>query len=78
MIDDGVGEDEMRRRYAAWFARAAEAGALPREKMSFYVKDTMAGMNVTGIVRYWKKCRDARRGSADGATASRPPMLPAP
>jgi glyoxylase-like metal-dependent hydrolase (beta-lactamase superfamily II) len=60
MMDEGVAEEEMRRRYAAWFARAAEAASLPRGKMGFYVKDTMAGMNVTGIVRYWTKRATAR------------------
>ena len=55
LMDEGVERDEMLARYTDWFADGARDAGVPEEKISFYVTDTMAGMNLSGIMRYWKK-----------------------
>lgn len=47
--------DEVRDAYRAWFIAAAEREGVPAAKMGFYVKDSLADMNVTGILRYIEK-----------------------
>ncbi len=47
--------DVITRRYTRWFLDQAEAAGVPEEKIGFYIRDTIAGMNVTGMMRYWRK-----------------------
>lgn len=55
MMDEGLDLDAMAPRYAEWFVGLAEAAGAPPEKIGFFVKDTMAAMNIVGIHRYWSK-----------------------
>jgi glyoxylase-like metal-dependent hydrolase (beta-lactamase superfamily II) len=55
LMDEGADADTIAERYRAWFLAQADDGGLPAEKVGFYVKDTMAAMNVTGMMRYWTK-----------------------
>jgi glyoxylase-like metal-dependent hydrolase (beta-lactamase superfamily II) len=47
--------DEVRDLYRNWFIADAERKGVPAAKMAFYVKDSLAAMNVTGILRYLDK-----------------------
>ncbi len=42
----------MLQRYTAWFVDQAERGGLPPDKMNFYVKSSLAEMNLTAKLRY--------------------------
>lgn len=55
LMDDGLERDEIYRRYLEWFTNSARQASVPEEKLGFFVTDTMADMNVTGIMRYWSK-----------------------
>jgi glyoxylase-like metal-dependent hydrolase (beta-lactamase superfamily II) len=55
MMDEGLELEEMAPRYIEWFVGLAEAAGAPPEKIGFFVKDTMAAMNVVGMHRYWSK-----------------------
>jgi glyoxylase-like metal-dependent hydrolase (beta-lactamase superfamily II) len=59
LMDEGLDPAEIEERYTRWFAADAEAAGLPEAHMGFYVLDTLAGMNVSGIVRYWTKRAEA-------------------
>lgn len=54
-MDEGCNDDEINRRYREWFIREAQEAGTPAEKIGFFVTDTMADMNVMGLLRYWKK-----------------------
>ena len=58
-MDAGIEKAAIRDEYLAWFVGRAEQDEVPLEKMGFYVKDTLADMNVTGIMRYWTKKAEA-------------------
>jgi len=55
MIEIGLDEETMMARYLEWFLGEATAAGAPPEKIGFYIRDTIAGMNFTGLVRYWTK-----------------------
>jgi len=62
-LDAGLDEAAIVGEYAARVAGEARDAGLPAIQEAFYVKDTMATMNVAGIVRYWNKLRK-QRGNA--------------
>ncbi|MBX3373606.1 MAG: MBL fold metallo-hydrolase [Phycisphaeraceae bacterium] len=41
--------------YRAWFLAQAAAARVPEERLGFYVKDSLAAMNVTGLIRAFTK-----------------------
>jgi len=47
--------DAVRAAYRAWFVGQATAHGVPAAYLGFYVKDSLADMNVTGILRYLDK-----------------------
>lgn len=55
LMEQEIDRDEILKRYTQWFVDQAEADDVPRRKMGFYITDTLAAMNVTGIMRYWTK-----------------------
>jgi len=58
MLDDGLDRDVMVNDYLAWFVEQALNASVPAEHMSFYVKESLAEMNLTGIIRYLERNRD--------------------
>jgi glyoxylase-like metal-dependent hydrolase (beta-lactamase superfamily II) len=59
LMDEGLADAAMRERYTAWFLDQARSAGVPEGKIPFYVTDTVADMNLTGITRYWTKLRSA-------------------
>jgi hypothetical protein len=55
MMEEGLDESAMRRRYRERLIGNAEAAGVPAGQIGFYVKDSIADMNVIGITRYWRK-----------------------
>ena len=55
LMEQGCSKDEIRTRYLEWVLEEARSCHVPDDKLGFYVKDTMADMNVTGVCRYWSK-----------------------
>lgn len=53
--DAGLDEAGIRARYAAWFLDEANRHGLPAPYHRFYVKDSLAEMNVSGILRWLSK-----------------------
>jgi len=58
----GMDEPTIREDYRTWFALQAEREGLPANKAVFYAKGSVAEMNVTGIMRYWRKRDEADDG----------------
>jgi glyoxylase-like metal-dependent hydrolase (beta-lactamase superfamily II) len=54
-LDAGMDAEAILPVYRAWFIEQARQAGVPAEKLGFYVKDTLADMNLTGMVRYWTK-----------------------
>jgi glyoxylase-like metal-dependent hydrolase (beta-lactamase superfamily II) len=55
LMDGDFDRTEMLKQYREWFIAKARADDVPPGKMGFYVTDTLADMNLTGIQRYWTK-----------------------
>jgi glyoxylase-like metal-dependent hydrolase (beta-lactamase superfamily II) len=53
MLVAHVPRDLMLKRYTEWFVGEAERAGVPAHKMDFYVKSSLAEMNLTGMLRYW-------------------------
>ncbi|MHC5112983.1 MAG: MBL fold metallo-hydrolase [Planctomycetota bacterium] len=56
-LQTGCDEASIVSEYGEWIMGQARAAHVPPAQETFYVKDTMATMNVSGILRYWKKLR---------------------
>jgi len=59
LMREGLDDATITRVYTDWFVAKAEAAGIPAEKLGFYVRDTIAGMNVMGMLRYWRKAVEA-------------------
>jgi len=56
--------DAMLTRYTAWFVEQAERAGVPADKMDFYVKSSLAAMNLAGMLRYWAAALGMEAGMA--------------
>ena len=70
-LDEGRDEGEIRAAYGRWFLEQADEHGLPEDKRAFYAKGSVVDMNVTGILRFWRKRADA--GGAGGTPSPSPP-----
>lgn len=64
-MDAGMPEDDIRADYRTWFLQQAETAGMPAEKAVFYAKGSVVEMNVTGIMRYWRKRAEAEQAAGD-------------
>ncbi len=64
-LDEGRDEATIRDAYGTWFLEQADAHGLPEPKRAFYAKGSVVDMNVTGILRYWRKRTEAEAAAAD-------------
>lgn len=53
MLVAEVPREAMLARYTAWFVAEAERSGVPEDKMDFFVKSSLAEMNLNGMLRYW-------------------------
>lgn len=54
LMDQDVERGEILKRYTDWWVSGAKQAGVPEDKLYFYI-NSMAEMNVTGIMRYWTK-----------------------
>lgn len=55
LMEQGLSQEEIRPRYLEWVLEESRRCHVPEDKLGFYVKDSMADMNVTGVCRYWSQ-----------------------
>jgi glyoxylase-like metal-dependent hydrolase (beta-lactamase superfamily II) len=54
LMDENAAREEILARYTDWWVTGAKQAGVPERKLHFYI-NSMAEMNVTGIMRYWTK-----------------------
>lgn len=69
----GTDRDAIRDAYRAWFVAAAVRAGVPEARQGFYVKDSLADMNVDGILRRLDRRDAALTPRPSASSASRPP-----
>jgi len=55
MMQSGLSRDDMVVNYRTWFTEQAINAGVPASHMAFYVKDSLAEMNLTGMIRYLER-----------------------
>jgi len=64
LMSENLDRNGMLQRYRDWFVGQAERAGMPDVKQRFYVKSSVAEMNVAGIERYWNKRAEQGQASA--------------